>query len=780
MGGRCRTAGGTGAPRGAASDAARWAGGRGCHLGKHLHFCTVDEGAGARAVQVCFEFAAFDGAAGSDAQAGRTPFPDTKSQLKAGDRVELACRLPLPGQSCANGADVPRVVWWRRAPRPLDKASCKKPSKRAAKQAASLARAKQRLAWAYCLSAGADSLGTVLLLPVGVVSRVGQIVGAPQRQRRVRRPASDQTGCNGSLRLAEKERRTGSPFGDRIAALALATYRERCAEFDAGRVEQTVVAAFVLRDERPETAAAEPQLTVVALGIGTKFMPPGSRRECPWHVRDSHAEVLARRSLLRYLYRELRLCYEHVDTASSSSSSSSSSIFRLVPGTARCCLRQGISFHLYSSTIPCGNASLSRWTSSLYDASVSHTDSGPHDFPRGHVNAPERVLFSARHEGQIAALIKGSLLFRPPGGSKLGSVTTAEPEPEQELKPELHTEVSQVFSCDRKGTVPPGCSAVPAGPDGMALVAGSPHYSLSCSDKIGRWQCLGLQGTLLMQFLHHPVYLQSCTFGRKFNRQRCERALCCRLQDFCPERCPELVRNTLATVSEYTGAVPAAAPAPVDPALSAASGFRIHHAAMLGTSLLLDPDSVVGEVDADNGNDTGAKFSAVCGAWTLGDPEAVWHDGRSGCRRSSEEQPEQHMHGHTEASGSTADGDGAGEAPRWAVPIARAALHRLFRDLAAIQAQTVTAAGNCCTNRGNTPRCEVLQARLAEYTCYTKAKVIVGEATGVAPARQLLLFGQNIAKTPGIRPFCPRSGLLTRVCGFLARQQFPIQRVYVS
>ena len=62
------------------------------HLGKHLHFCTIDEGSGAAAVQVCFELAAFDDIHPSAADTERTPFPDTKSQLKPQDRVVVACR----------------------------------------------------------------------------------------------------------------------------------------------------------------------------------------------------------------------------------------------------------------------------------------------------------------------------------------------------------------------------------------------------------------------------------------------------------------------------------------------------------------------------------------------------------------------------------------------------------------------------------------------------------------------------------------------------------------
>ena len=725
------------------------------HLGKHLHFCTIDEGTGAAAVQVCFELAAFDVAVTSDTAAERTPFPASKSQLKPEDRATLACRLPLPGQSCTSGASVPRVVWWNRAPRALKEASSEKPSKRAVKQAASLARAQQRLAWACCLTGNTLYAGP--LLPAEVVGRIGQIVGVSPRQRRVRRPASDQAGCTGSLRLAEKDRRNraGCPFADRVATVVLAAYRDHCAKFDAERTEQTVVAGFVQRDDKPETAAlTQPQLTVVALGIGTKFMPAkpdtpcGSGRRSAWLVRDSHAEILARRSLLRYLYRELRLCYEGTSTADSRS------IFRLVPGTARCCLRPGVSFHLYSSTVPCGNASLSRWAGSLDDQS-SCTDSGPGDFPRGHVENPQRVHFSARHEGQLAALLKGPLARARLAGPQ-SPATTLEPEPEPNSGQEQElnrlpgnrtslTHLSQVSSCDRRGNIPPGCSAVPAGPDGMALVAGSPHYSLSCSDKIARWQCLGLQGTLLMQFLQHPVYLQSCTFGRKFNRQRCERALCCRLQDFRPDRCPELARPTAAAAVSEMGRSPSG-PAAATAAFNSAAwpagcSFRVHHAAMLGTSVLLDPDAVVlvDETAAADGNDTGAKFSAMCGAWTLGDAEPAWHDGRTGSKRSSEKHPDEHPEEHRrgKAHGTAADADGDVDASRWAVPTARGALHRLFQDLAALQARLDVAADGCRTDG------EAVQTRLPEYLCYTQAKRTVGETTGYSQARQLLLFGEQ-------------------------------------
>jgi hypothetical protein len=54
----------------------------------------------------------------------------------------------------------------------------------------------------------------------------------------------------------------------------------------------------------------------------------------------------------------------------------------------------------------------------------------------------------------------------------------------------------------------------------------------SCSDKLCRWNCLGLQGSLLMTMLDEPLYMSTLTVGRKFSRAICQRAVCCRADGF--------------------------------------------------------------------------------------------------------------------------------------------------------------------------------------------------------------------------------------------------------
>lgn len=85
---------------------------------------------------------------------------------------------------------------------------------------------------------------------------------------------------------------------------------------------------------------------VVALGTGTKCINGEYISESGLAVNDCHAEVIAKRSLIRFLYAQLELCAKDKQSVS---------IFCKGP-SGLYGLKPGISFHLYISTAPCGDA----------------------------------------------------------------------------------------------------------------------------------------------------------------------------------------------------------------------------------------------------------------------------------------------------------------------------------------------------------------------------------------------------------------------------------------
>ncbi|XP_075899264.1 double-stranded RNA-specific editase B2 isoform X2 [Nelusetta ayraudi] len=185
------------------------------------------------------------------------------------------------------------------------------------------------------------------------------------------------------------------------------------------------------------------QAQVVALSTGTKCINGEYLSNQGQVVNDCHAEVTARRALLRFLYSQLELFM------SKRPEDWEESIFtRHAERGYR--LKDNVHFHMYISTSPCGD---------------------------GRLNSPYEIT---------SDLHSGRRLMR-------------------KHRCHLRTKIES-----GEGTVPVRCRGPVQTWDGV--LQGEQLITMSCTDKITRWNVLGLQGALLSHFVE-PVYLHSLTVG---------------------------------------------------------------------------------------------------------------------------------------------------------------------------------------------------------------------------------------------------------------------------
>ncbi|NXV95357.1 DSRAD deaminase, partial [Calonectris borealis] len=203
---------------------------------------------------------------------------------------------------------------------------------------------------------------------------------------------------------------------------------------------------------------------VVSIGTGNRCVKGEELSLKGETVNDCHAEIISRRGFVRFLYSEL-MKYDP-----SNPSSAEESIFEPAGGK-RLKIKSSVTFHLYVSTAPCGDGA-------LFDKSCSDQAS---------------VVGQAQHQP----------LFENPKQGK------------------LRTKVE-----NGEGTIPVESSDIVPTWDGIQH--GERLRTMSCSDKILRWNILGLQGALLSHFIE-PVYLSSVTLGYLYSHGHLTRAICCRV-----------------------------------------------------------------------------------------------------------------------------------------------------------------------------------------------------------------------------------------------------------
>ena len=406
---------------------------------------------------------------------------------------------------------------------------------------------------------------------------------------------------------------SSSLFADRVAAHAAATYRHRCPEhFSATRgaaVVAAVVAHETARGAERGTPGGDDAMVVVALGVGTKFMPApvaaaaAAGGDDAWAkvVHDSHAEVLARRALLRFLNREMRELARAASArdrnetnethpgrpaAAPDATTSATRVgetFRVLEcaGDGRGFrVRGNVTLHLYVSTAPCGAASAESGSNAeaerTRDARTKRSDFERDLDDVAHADAFRDEAVARRHAEGVYASARARRAMRKGSAAESGPHAVAPA---------------------------PGCVTLRS----LREAFGSPGVTLACSDKIAKWQVLGAQGAALSLLVPSPVTFASVVVGRKFDGDALRLGTCCRSAGF-PHEALRLPKPK--------------------------------HLAALRTAVRIESDAVREEDDANETRNRAAFIADARRAdagdsdesltWCRGESAVTRHDGRTG------------------------------------------------------------------------------------------------------------------------------------------------------
>ncbi|CAF1257600.1 unnamed protein product [Adineta steineri] len=211
-------------------------------------------------------------------------------------------------------------------------------------------------------------------------------------------------------------------------------------------------------------------IEVVCITTGTKCISGDRLTLNGQSLNDCHAEIISRRCLIRYCYQQLKILIEDHN---------SESIFERIPDSTRFRLKTSVAFHLYISTSPCGDGRLFAPQETAAEQSPINLD--PNTKHIGHSLRKSRGLLRTKieaGEGTIPVMAKN--LYQ--------SMQTWD-----------------------------------------GILGGERLLTMSCSDKLCRWNFIGLQGALLSTLIE-PVYYTSIIIGSLYHSEHIRRALFSRIE----------------------------------------------------------------------------------------------------------------------------------------------------------------------------------------------------------------------------------------------------------
>ncbi|CAH0546887.1 unnamed protein product [Brassicogethes aeneus] len=231
--------------------------------------------------------------------------------------------------------------------------------------------------------------------------------------------------------------------------------------------EWTVLSCIVLEENE--------LFEVVALGTGSKCIGQNKLSPNGDILNDSHAEIICRRSFIRFLYDQLNLLRNK-----------EKSVY-LYDLNREIKIKPNVKFHFFTTHVPCGDA----------------------------------AIFSKQNEEDFGSILISGDFNDEPKQKKLkiddiyrtGAKCL---DHDEKQDPKLDGSAYHILGAVRRK---PG--------------RGDPTLSVSCSDKISRWVHLGIQGSLIFTITKQPIYISSFTIAgdTPFNEDALKRALFNRFGD---------------------------------------------------------------------------------------------------------------------------------------------------------------------------------------------------------------------------------------------------------